>query len=865
MPDLFDKKIITLQVMIYEMNCKKNAFLLVMMLLFVSIMAHAQNISGKIIGKDGGAIPYASISYKGLRLAVSSDKDGLFSIPRRVGGTLVISSVGYQSIVIRVTSSMTDLGKLTLQEESRSLNEVVVKSKSGRYRRKDNPAVELMKKVIAAKAKTDLKNHDYFQYNRYQKITMAFNNITEKQLQGNFLKKRQYMLDQIEKSPINDKKILPLSVDETVSQHIYRKNPFSEKEIIQGQQSNGIGNVIETGDILNEVIKDVFTDVDIYNDYVRLLQFPFVSPIGKTAISFYHFYIEDTVYVDHQLCYHLQFIPANQQDFGFRGEIFVLKDSTLHVKKCILFIPQKSDVNWVDNMKIEQKYSQLSNGEWVLSKDDMYAEIHVNKVLQDLLIVRNTRYNDYSFDTIPKQLFRGKVKVRYDFEAFNRDESFWNKYRAVALTKSESSMDTFIHKMQNSKGWKYIIFGVKALIENYVETGGANRKSKFDFGPVNTLVSMNYVDKIRLRLSGRTTAYLNPHWFWSGFAAYGVDSKQWYYSSAVTYSFNKKKANVFEFPQRSLTFDTSSDLTSPSDLNLGHNKDNIFMTRTSALKEVFLYNRQRLSFRYETDWGLRFSAYIQTQSNQTAGELHYYKLTDSVEVHKIRLSDATMGVVYNPGVTYVNTKQQRLPINLDSPEIGISHTVGFKHFLGGQFKSNVSTLSFYKRQWLGSWGYLSFNIRAMAQWNKVPFPLLLQPPVNLSFIANETSFSLLSDWEFLNDRQVFWGIKWNLNGKLLNRIPLIKSLKFREFFAIKGIWGTLTDKNNPVQNSSDERLYIFPSKSHLMGNQPYWEAEFGIHNILKFLSVSLVRRINYLEQRKYLNKWGIRFGFKMTF
>jgi hypothetical protein len=289
------------------------------------------------------------------------------------------------------------------------------------------------------------------------------------------------------------------------------------------------------------------------------------------------------------------------------------------------------------------------------------------------------------------------------------------------------------------------------------------------------------------------------------------------------------------------------------------------MTRTSALKEVFLYNRQRLSFRYETDWGLRFSASIQTQSNQTAGELHYYKLTDSVEVHKIRLSDATMGVVYNPGVTYVNTKQQRLPINLDSPEIGISHTVGFKHFLGGQFRSNVSTLSFYKRQWLGSWGYLSFNIRAMAQWNKVPFPLLLQPPVNLSFIANETSFSLLRDWEFLNDRQVFWGIKWNLNGKLLNRIPLIKSLKFREFFAIKGIWGTLTDKNNPAQNSSDERLYIFPSKSHLMGNQPYWEAEFGIHNILKFLSVSLVRRINYLEQRKYLNKWGIRFGFKMTF
>ena len=174
--------------------------------------------------------------------------------------------------------------------------------------------------------------------------------------------------------------------------------------------------MIQTGEILNTAIKDVFTDVDIYDDYVRLLQYPFPSPLGRTAISFYHYYIEDTVYVNRDLCYHLQFIPANSQDFGFRGELYVLADSTLHVKKCTLYMPHNSAVNWVKDMKIEQEYTKLDNGEWVLTKDDMIAEMHMNKLLQDLLVVRNTRITDYAFDPLPKMLFKGKAKVRHDME-----------------------------------------------------------------------------------------------------------------------------------------------------------------------------------------------------------------------------------------------------------------------------------------------------------------------------------------------------------------------------------------------------------------------------------------------------------------
>ena len=846
---------------------RKLYFVVVLLLVSTLQLMAQQKITGRVIDEDGFAVSYASVQYRGHKIAVSSDSQGKFSIEKHPGWVLTVSALSYKSQTISVNEKM-DFIEVKLKDDSHKLNEVVVKTKRSKYSRKDNPAVELMRRVIAAKKKTDLSNHDYYQYDKYQKITLALNDLKKEQLEGKFFSKRQYLLDQVETSPYNGKLTLPVSIDETVSQHIYRKDPKTEKDIIKGQQSNGIGQVIQTGEILNTALKDAFTDVDIYDDYVRLLQYPFPSPIGRTGISFYHYYIEDTVYVERDLCYHLQFIPANSQDFGFRGELYVLADSSLHVKKCNLYMPHNTDVNYVKNMKIEQEYTRLDNGEWVLSKDDMIAELHVNSMLQDLLVVRNTRLTDYAFDELPKILFKGKAKVRHDMDAMNRDETYWNKYRQVDLTKSESSMDSFIHRMENSKGFKYIIFFVKALMENYVEIGGGTdgKKSKFDLGPVNTYISKNFVDGIRLRLAGRTMAALNPHFFWDGYAAYGTKSNDWYTGNIFTYSLNKKKNSPFEFPMRNLTFEVARDVTSPSDENLLHNKDNFFMTfRAATQDEMFLYHRQKLAFTYETDWGFRFNTSLRFQSNRTVGNLHYYHL-DGTEVKKIRMTDLNVGINYNPGVTYVNTKQQRLPINLDSPEIGLSHTMGFRGFMGGQYHSNITKLSIYKRQWLGSWGYLDFHAIGQAQWNKVPFPMLILPPINLSYFEQETTISLMKDWEFLNDRQVFWALSWDMNGKLLNRIPLIKKLKWREWFAIKGVWGHLTDKNNPYleKNQGDGRLFKFPKNSHVMNDTPYWECVAGVHNIFKFFSVEYVRRLTYLNNNN-IDKWGIRFGFMMSF
>lgn len=831
-------------------------------LLAVTMTVNAQKISGVVVDAEtGDTLLYPSASYKGHHVAVSGNAMGAYTIQRHNGWQLTFSAVGYKSKTVNVTASTPSVLNVKLKPDTKQLSEVVVKSKRGKYSRKDNPAVELMRRVIEAKKKTDLENHDFLQYSKYQKITLAVNDIKPSDLDSGFFAKKQWLIDQIETSPFNHKLILPVSVDETVTQHIYRKDPKTEKSIIKGQSSTGVNQLIQTGDILNVALKDVFTDVDIYDDYVRLLQYPFVSPIGKNAIGFYRYYIQDTVYVDRDLCYHLEFLPNNQQDFGFRGELYILADSSLHVKRCDLTIPRRSDVNFVDNLHVTQQYTKLANGEWALTVDDMIVEMKLARAFGNFLVTRVTRLSDYAFDEIPRQLFKGKAKERKEADAMMRDEAFWNQYRSVELTKSESSMDAFIHRIEQLKGFKYFIFAGKALIENFIETGDVNHPSKFDIGPVNTMISKNFIDGYRFRLSGQTTANLNKHWFASGYIARGIDSKKTYYDGQLTYSFNKKEYLPREFPKRTITFSSSYDVMAPSDKYMPTDKDNVFTAfKWTTVDKMMFYNRQKLAFEYEQEWGLKTLAYIKREVNEAAGNIEFGR-------QKLNTTELSLQLQLAPGRTYINTKQRRLPINLDAPVFGLGHTLGIKGFLGGDYRYNLTEASIYKRFWVGSWGKIDTYLKAGAQWNKVPFPLLIMPAANLSYIVEDGTFNLINNMEFLNDRYASLDVSWDLNGKILNRIPLLKKLKWREYIGVKCLWGDLTDKNNPMlpENVGDPELWQFPQGSYVMDpKRPYVELIAGVHNIFKLLHVEYVRRLNY----KYLptaHKDGIRFMVRMTF
>ncbi len=863
--------------------------------LLVGSGAMAQLRGVVVDAESGDTIPFPTVQYKKSNISKVGDVRGHFSIARRNGQQLAFSAVGYKPLQILIDSNTPSELRITLKPDTKALQGGTVKGKHGKYSRKDNPAVELMKRVVEAKKRTDLANHDYYQYNKYQKITLGVNDVNPADFENEKLKSKKWYIDQIEMCPQNGKLILPLSVDETVTHNIYRKKPQTEKTIIMGQNQTGINDFFETGDMLNTVLKDIFTDVDLYDDQIRLLQYMFTSPIGKDAVAFYRYYIIDTIKVDRDSCYHLQFLPNNQQDFGFRGDLWILADSTLHVKRAILTLPKKSDVNFVENLNVIQEYSQLDNGEWVLTVDDMFVELTVAKFLTKAIVLRSTRMSDYAFDEIPDRLFKGRATVLHEADARMRGDAFWNEYRQVALTKSESSMDSFMEGLSQIKGFKLLIFGAKALIENFVETGSSpqpvandstgvkmrsGRPSKGDIGPINTMISTNFIDGVRTRLSGQTTANLNPHWFATGYIAHGYDSRKNYYMGDITYSFNRKEYLAREFPKRTLSFSSTYDVCSPSDKFVHTDKDNVFTAfKWSEVEKMMFYNRQKIAFEREEDWGFKTTIHFKTEENEGCGNLYFTTLAqqaatlaalgdgNALGYGKIRTTELHAQVRYAPGQTFVNTKQRRVPINTDAPVVTLGHSMGFKGLLGGEYKYNLTELTIHKRFWLKSWGKFDINLKGGAQWDKVPFPLLITPAANLSYIVEDETFNLVNNMEFLNDRYASWEVSWDMNGKIFNRIPLLRRLKWREWIEVKGLWGSLTDKNNPTlaSNAGDNLLMAFPDGCYVMDPKtPYVELVAGVHNIFKLVHIQYVRRLTYLNLPT-ARKHGIRFMVRVTF
>ena len=842
----------------------------------------AQQITGVVTDAETGeAIPFASVVYQGHHVAAVSDINGRYVIPRHEGWNITFSTVGYKSHIIPVNNKTKTRVNVALRPDKQQLAEVTVKAKRQRYSRKDNPAVELMRRVVASKKKTDLKTNDYYQYNKYEKITLSLNDLKSEQLEQPPFSKHPWLVEQVEVSKATGKMILPVSVDETVSQKVYRRNPQDEKTIIMGQTSKGVNDLFQTGDIINTVVKDVFTDIDLYQDHIRLLQYPFISPISNEGIGFYRYYIEDTLTIDREgtgtsvpdSCIHLHFLPNNQNDMGFRGDLYILKDSTLHVRRCEMTIPKQSNVNFVENVKILQEYEQLPNGQWVLTVDDMTTDLSLLSFLRSATVTRTTRLSDYSFDPLPNKLFKGMTKEVTEADAQMRDEAFWNQYRQVELTKSESGMDKFVHRVENMKGMKYVVFGLKALFENSIETSTPNY---IDICPVNTILTKNYVDGWRSRLSLKTTANLNKHFFLSGYYGHGWGSQKDYYMAEMTYSLNAKKYLPHEFPRRTLTVQINKDVCSPGDRFMDTDKDNFMVAlKWAETNKMMLYNRQQVTFEYETDWGLKLALNGKLEENEACGAMTFQTVDSPrpTEFSKtgnglhIRTTEVTGRLRYAPGETYINNKLRRRVINLDAPVFSVAHTMGFDGIMGGEYNYNYTEVGIYKRFWLSSWGKLDVHLKGGIQWNQVPYPLLIFPAANQSYIIVPETFNLINTMEFLNDRFASLMVSWDMNGKILNRIPLVKKLHWREYIGFRMLWGELTDKNNPLlpQNAGNTRLMYFPDGVNVMdSNRPYAELVLGIHNIFKFFHVEYVRRLNY-NDLPTSPKWGMRYVIAFSF
>ena len=371
------------------------------------------------------------------------------------------------------------------------------------------------------------------------------------------------------------------------------------------------------------------------------------------------------------------------------------------------------------------------------------------------------------------------------------------------------------------------------------------------------------------------------------------------YLGQVEYSFDKKEYLAREFPKHTLALSYQYDNSVPSDKFIRADKDNVFTALKVTTVDQYNYERKfSINYEHERETGLTTTAMLRHANYEPCGELFYrtlegesqlqeaigkgtvtgdYFVKSPYNVHDITMMEATVGVRFAPGETFVNTKQRRLPINLDAPVFTLNHTFGVKGVLGSEYNYNYTEAGAYKRFWLGSWGNIDAYLKGGIQWNKVPFPLLIMPAANLSYIIQDGTFNLINNMEFLNDRYASLDVSWNMQGKLFNRIPLIKKLKWREFIGVKCLWGELTDKNNPFleQNRNDKMLMMFPGhyreggvfnySSNVMDPKiPYVEITAGIHNIFKLLHVEYVRRLNY-NHLPTANQWGVRLMIRTVF
>lgn len=830
----------------------------------------SSHFTGVVVDAEtGDSICYAKLQYKGESKVYTASFQGEFDIPRKTKLTLEVTAFGYKPVRMSV-GTKAGARVIRLKPDLTTLKGVEVVAKKTKYTRKGNPAVELMERVIAGNKENDLrKTHDFYQFTNYQKLTLAMNDVNADSLNAEGKKtKKQWYLDQITFCPYNGKNILPINYEETVSQRSYRRKDGVERSIIKGRRTEGINQVLDMGENLNVILQDIFTEVDVYKTNVDLLQYKFLSPIGSGATSFYRYFIGDTLMVDSDRCIKVDFTPNNPQDFGFSGSIYVLSDSTYHLRRCELSIPKQSNVNWVSDMKINIEYEKLPNGDWVQTKDDMFCEITALTFLPKAAVLRTNRRSDYDFSPIPDAIFAGMGDTRTESGSEKRDSLFWAEHRPELLSLQEQNMQTFVKGMKKSSWYGPIVTGFKIFVENYIGLGNEKHPPYVDFGPLNSLFSYNSIDGFRTRLSLATTSRLSHHFFATGYVTKGWggsgDGLKLYGGGELTYSFNYKNKTPGEYPRRNIYVKGGHDNMAPSDQFSAHDKDNLFtMFKWKPDNKRILYNKAEVGFDMEQHGGLEYKAHYNWEKQYGMGDLKGQDMT---------ISEVGVGLRFAPGEKIITTKDRRIRVNRNTPVFELSHTTGIKGFLGGSHNYNSSELSAYYRLWLNDWGRVTSYLRGNIQWNQVPYLQLVQAPANMSFVSQHHTLNLMTDMEFLNDRQLFFEFEWEPNGKFFNRIPFLQKLKLREYFCFKGAWGALSDKNRPITDLDTEGNSFYrnrfdnapwPSNSHIMnGKLPYMEAVVGIHNILSVISVEYVCRITYRDQGTCN---GVRVNFEASF
>ena len=851
----------------------KKIFATLFLLITGTVILLAQGtvrISGNVKDVDGEPLPYTTVRIKDTANGCITDYNGNFSFNGKVDGqTLVVSSIGYQDYVLNLSSRTTFPLKIVLKPASYDIEEIVIKPKKERYVKKGNPAVELAEEIINRREHDNPFLNDYVSRERYETFVIALDNFTEEKQQQAMFRKFPFLKDYVDTSLVSGKPILNVSTRELAATDYFQKKPSRQKQKVAGREWIGIEDFLPDEEVRASV-EATLRDVDLFNEKVLIMRNEFVSPFADYATTYYRYYLQDTMVVDGEKCVDLAFVPRNLQSFGFTGHLYITVDSTHFVKWIQMNVPYDINLNFVEYMNLEQKFTRDSIHPRLLTYECITAEFKLYDFIDGIYGRREVSYSDYKFnDDVDREPFTHQEPIIESSEALDRDDEFWAKYRETDVNggggKTESVSD-MLTKLRDVPVYYWTEQFINLLFSGFVPI--KEDKTPFYIGPVNTIVSYNGMEKVRIKLGGMTTAYLNPHLFGTGYLIYGVDDNRFKYYGRLEYSFEPKKEQWNEFPVHSLRLQYENDIYQYGQQYLYTNKDNALLSWKRLPDNMIGYVRNaELTYTQERHSGFSFTGVLRNRVNESTKFIPMEKSNGAGSVKEIMQTELEIGLRYAPHEKFVQHKWNRKSKTPEHPVFTLNHTMAFAGVLGTEYSIQHTELSYRQRLMAAPVGYFDVMLRAGKIWGQAPYPLLIIPNANLSYTYRKETFDTMTPMEFILDQHLTWDIVYYMNGLILNRTPLLKNLKLREVLYCRGVWGSLSDQNNPAIDMSGN-IFSYPTdRSKATGTlmkEPFVEIGAGIENIFKLLSINWFKRMTYKDSPD-VDQWGLRIAVHLQY
>ena len=862
------------------------------------------SISGIVVdGDTGETLPFVQIYFlksttnKGMipsEVGTTSDIDGNFSISNSAGyNTLNFQMIGYKTemLTLRKGQSRKNV-KVKLTPDVYGLQDIVVtpKNRKREYKRKGNPAVELIKNVIAHKDSFYVTSGDQYTAQTYSRMSFALDNL-KMNFQKGFWKNFQFVQKYIDSTGVYPS--VTVSIREHLGEEYYQRKPHREKKVLLKKRIFGVEDIIDSQSF-HENVNAIFKDVDLNENSMTLLFNRFVSPLSSTlAVTFYQYYIMDTIMVDGYPCIDLAFVPVNSESYGFTGHLYIVNDSTFRIKKYAINVPPDINLNFVSNYSVEASYKQLEDGTWAPDRTSTFAKFYIFNNKRGILARQTKIYTGWDRETpIPKEVFSGFKDEGVDINdstAVRLVGAKWDDLRPEPLTKYESSVVDLVNEFTNTPKFNSLALFVNAVTTEFIPTKPSKEmdESLFDLGPIYNFVSWNMLEGVRLRFGGASTANLHPQIFFRGYAAFGTKDLRPKYNATLMYTFAKHKYQPYDGLRHHILAEVQYDVEEPGMRTDVISRDHILMsiptsTPTYGFNQYVFHAR----LEYMKEWTNKFS--IKTSfdftNNEAAGALRYDKMNwtmnpDSTwnltqtNIPSYRNYEGYLTFQYSPGSRITIDRLGRptsFALEKDAPTVQVTHYVGYlddRHFGGDGFVYNRTEILFDKRFWFSAFGHLDLRVQTGMLWQKAPFTKLFIPESSTSILLAQRAFNLMKPMEFLMDEHVSLYATYFFKGWILNRIPGINKLKLRGIVSFAGIYGGLTKKNNPyletgtglyefphtpwedgnIQNAFDQNGYIKDAyrTSSPIGKLPYMELTVGLENIFKFIRIDYIRRLTY--------------------